>query len=280
VITNLAVANFIKDYNGSTPAAQWCKDTRPFLNQITGALQKPVLLAKLSGRARTRVEPIALNATVDELFRHLESSFSGKEVKLSDLMKMQQLTGQTAEQFASELQDAVNTANKDSIIVGPALLSAMFIQGLRETVRQPVELHTEGKTFQDLVLFATKVEAMQSRPVMFLKRKFADITAGDTKEEKQEESKTRVARTSCANCGRAGHVTSECRQHIVCFFCKKRGHLSKNCYKRLARTQPNAQPVTMLTTQEDTTRLVNEVVDRVLAARETINLVSSGSQDA
>nr|2BL6_A Chain A, NUCLEOCAPSID PROTEIN P11 [Equine infectious anemia virus] len=34
---------------------------------------------------------------------------------------------------------------------------------------------------------------------------------------------------TCYNCGKPGHLSSQCRAPKVCFKCKQPGHFSKQC---------------------------------------------------
>ena len=68
----------------------------------------------------------------------------------------------------------------------------------------------------------------------------------------------------CANCGRKGHKTAECRQERVpfdkrkCFNCDKTGHNAANCPTKMMTTeeQPAALPVKAVTTSEPALRSV------------------------
>jgi len=236
----LSIANFIREYNGSSSATLWVRDSEPFLQQLPIALRKPILLSKLSGRARSRVEAVSINGTAEDILRYLEVNFAAREVNVADVMRFQQTVGQSVEQFATELQDLVNSANRTAILVGPEMMTAIFIQGLLLPTKQIVELHTDNKTFQQLVQFAAKVETTHAQQFHTLKRKFAEMDnklqdRQDTFEETMEEKK------KCSNCGRNNHKSRDCWEHKRCFFCHRTGHTASQCFKKKRIDAMNAE---------------------------------------
>jgi len=218
---SLAIANFIKEYNGDTPVNQWIQDTLPLLDQLPTTLKKSILLSKLVGRARTRIESISDSATSSDILRQLQQSSIRKELKLPDLLRLTQKIGQSVVAYANEVQDTASMINGSGHVVTSEMLSAIFVQGLTPAIKSSVEIIANTTDFKETVKCALKVENSQnSHTTLVLKRSYSEIS----------NSVTNNNDTNCSKCGRTNHTTIQCKKDKQCFRCGKLGHFAKQCF--------------------------------------------------
>ncbi|KAL7286465.1 hypothetical protein TKK_0019411 [Trichogramma kaykai] len=57
----------------------------------------------------------------------------------------------------------------------------------------------------------------------------------------QTQTQTGDNKPTCTKCGKTNHTTDRCLNHIICNFCKNRGHYEKNCITKKKAESKNSQ---------------------------------------
>ncbi|KAL7290528.1 hypothetical protein TKK_0015297 [Trichogramma kaykai] len=57
----------------------------------------------------------------------------------------------------------------------------------------------------------------------------------------QTQTQTGDNKPTCMKCGKKNHTTDRCLNHIICNFCKNRGHYEKNCITKKKAESKNSQ---------------------------------------
>nr|QHD59425.1 gag protein [Equine infectious anemia virus] len=107
------------------------------------------------------------------------------------------------------------------------LTDTLTIQNANEECRQAMR-HLRPEDTLEEKMYACRDIGTQKHKMMMLAKALQSGLAGSMKGGIIKGGPQRVPQT-CYNCGKKGHLSSQCRAPKVCFKCKEPGHLSKQC---------------------------------------------------
>jgi hypothetical protein len=190
-------------------------------------------------------------------FENIFGTVSSSEKLLCDFYSTQQKSNESVAEWSCRLEDILSHRQLESIGQRNIMLKSKFFSGLHSSqVKNAIRHRFNDGTYDDLLVLAReaeeefKVEKAISKPQTIqgpndkLEKLMEDMKIIKEKISKWEERSKFRQQSSDTN----SSFKSSSRKHedrssheVVCYYCKKKGHVKKNCSKLLNKKRSAAE---------------------------------------
>jgi len=144
--------NLLKEFNGQSSGVRYARDARQILALIPLNVRKTVLLAKLSGAARSHADSLPDEATETDILTLLETRFPDNPVRMQEVLNIKQFIGQSVSDYAKAFQEGVSRINSGgAAVITDEMAKCLFVEGLATKIRKSIALFVDDKNLAQLI---------------------------------------------------------------------------------------------------------------------------------
>ena len=215
---------------------------------------KRAIQKSLSGTAAEVRMRLGSDATVDQILNKLENIFGTvltKDQLLSDFHSSKQKSNESVAEWSCRLEELLNHPLLLSAGDRNSMLKSKFFSGLQSIqIKNAVRHKFESGSYDELLVSARAAEEEFKSDKAVAKPQVVnpapdkwDLLVKELREikGKMSEWESKFKSDSASNTNAASSKQANDSSQITCNYCKKKGHLKKNCVKLLNKKQSAAE---------------------------------------